>query len=432
MKNQIKVKDIIKRDFFKVSFLTSISSFVKIVTNLGVSKFLAIAIGPSGIALYGQFLNIATLILTFGNLSIIQGVTKFVAEYNDSDNTLRDKTIQTAIKIIIVSSLSISILTFIFSKELSIFTFNNVNYLNLYRFLSFNIILISLNTLLLGIINGFKQFKRFVLVNIIQSLVGATLTICLVYYFKLDGVLYAYILVQSIIFFIQIFLNKDILSSYFTKSLISSFDRPIFKSLIAFSLISLTSMILSPASNFFIRSQIIDTFGIKYGGYWEALNKMSVSYLSILTATLPVYILPRLSEIKENIELVKEVYFILRTTLSIVLILVIMIFIFRELIIKILLSSDFLEMKLYFLPQLVGDIFKIGSWVLAYTFIAKSKIKQFVAIEVFFNLFYCTLVFLLSQLYPMEVVVWSYTITYLVYFVIYILLFKTNFVKNDG
>ncbi len=61
------------------------------------------------------------------------------------------------------------------------------------------------------------------------------------------------------------------------------------------------------------------------------------------------------------------------------------IFIFKHEIILILFSKAFLPMEPLFLFQLLGDIFKIGSWLIAMNMLAKSQTKLFIGSEIIFS-----------------------------------------------
>ena len=65
----------------KTSLLTAISTIVKILSGFVINKFMAIYVGPSGIAIVGQLQSFMTMITTLSNGAISQGVVKYTAEY---------------------------------------------------------------------------------------------------------------------------------------------------------------------------------------------------------------------------------------------------------------------------------------------------------------------------------------------------------------
>ncbi|CAG1021083.1 partial Lipid III flippase, partial [Patescibacteria group bacterium] len=60
----------------------------------------------------------------------------------------------------------------------------------------------------------------------------------------------------------------------------------------------------------------------------------------------------------------------------------------RDLIIKTVFSQSFNEMIHLFLFQLLGDFFRIISWIFSYILLAKIKIKYFVISELVFAIFF--------------------------------------------
>ena len=75
------IKNILQTPLFKVSWLNAVSVLVKIGSGLVAGKILAIFIGPSGMAIIGNFRNAINTADTFSTLGIQHGVIKYVAEY---------------------------------------------------------------------------------------------------------------------------------------------------------------------------------------------------------------------------------------------------------------------------------------------------------------------------------------------------------------
>jgi PST family polysaccharide transporter len=90
----------------------------------------------------------------------------------------------------------------------------------------------------------------------------------------------------------------------------------------------------------------------------------------IITTSLGVYYLPRLSEIQDNNELKKEIFHGYKIIIPIVLMMSLMIFLLKEYIVLIAFSDKFMPMMELFKWQLIGDVIKIASWLLAYLMLA--------------------------------------------------------------
>ena len=130
----------------------------------------------------------------------------------------------------------------------------------------------------------------------------------------------------------------------------------------------------------------MNIFSANEAGWWQAVTRISDYYLAFVTTVLSVYYLPRLSEINNKKELKQEIKNGYKIVLPIVGFMALSIWIFKVLIVHILFSKDFLPMTPLFTFQLLGDFFKIGSYLLAYILIAKADIKLFIVSEVLFSL----------------------------------------------
>ena len=72
----------------------------------------------------------------------------------------------------------------------------------------FTVILYALNSMMLSVINGFKDFKRYVTINIANSLVGLAFTLCFVFTLGLKGAMISAVTYQSVMFFITLYMVK--------------------------------------------------------------------------------------------------------------------------------------------------------------------------------------------------------------------------------
>ncbi|MEI2709115.1 MAG: hypothetical protein V9E96_08905 [Chitinophagaceae bacterium] len=67
----------------KVSSLTAVATAVRVLTNLVLSKVLAVTVGASGIALVGQIINGSNIFMNIASGGLSQGITKYIAETDD-------------------------------------------------------------------------------------------------------------------------------------------------------------------------------------------------------------------------------------------------------------------------------------------------------------------------------------------------------------
>jgi PST family polysaccharide transporter len=201
------------------------------------------------------------------------------------------------------------------------------------------IIFYALNNLLLSILNGFKLFKKFVVINIMASLIGFIFTVSLVFFFKLEGALISLITYQSIMFFLTYWiLRKQDWIVFF--SFKEKFDNVVAKKYFNYTLMAITTASTIPLSQLYLRSYVISNISISDAGYWEGMNKLSSMYLMIITSSLGVYFLPKLSELKTNFELKKEIFKVFKVIMPMLTAGLLIIYFFKHFIVSTLFTED--------------------------------------------------------------------------------------------
>ncbi|MTC78884.1 O-antigen translocase [Providencia sp. wls1916] len=406
----------------KTSLLSLVATFFKMLSGLVINKAISVYIGPAGLAVIGQFQNFSQVVLIAAQGAINSGVVKYTAEYGRESPKI-PYLFSTALRISLVASVSVGLLLVLFSSFFSSRILDSVDYNFIFIIFGFTIILFVLNGLLLSIINGLKEIRSYIKINIIQSLYSLIFTSLLIYFFSLKGALIALATNQSIIFFITLLMiRKHEIIKW--KNFTSVFDKEISKKLFAFSAMAITSAIMVPTSQFIIRDYIATTQGMDQAGYWQGVWYISTTYLLIVTTALSTYYLPRLSEITSKQELKKEILQGYKILLPIVIACGLTIYILRDFIIYLLFSDSFLPMKPLFTWQIIGDAFKISSWILAYIMLAKSMTKLFILSEITFFLSLTILSCILVSYYGTIGATYAYSISYLTYLLFSIILIK--------
>lgn len=409
-------------DIVKVFSVTAISTIVKMLTGLISVKVVAVIIGPPGIALLGQLNNFSSIIMTAACGGINNGVTKYIAEFNESNDKLK-KIISTAFNITLFCSLICGIIMIIFHDFFSKFIMLSDEYGFVFLIFGLTISLYALNMLLTSILNGYKEYKKYVLINIVGSIFGLLFTLFFVFTLGLKGALISAVTFQSVILFVSLWMIRKM--PWFTKTYFNQkFDREIAHKYFKYTLMSLVSAATVPVSQLLLRGYVISNISSIEAGWWEGMNRISNMYLMVITSSFSVYYLPRLSEIKENIELKTEIFKAYKVIIPFILFGFTFIYLFRFLIIKILFTADFLPMENLFIWQLFGDFFKIASWLLAFLMIAKSMTKAYISTEILFSALFIGLGFIFMHINGVVGITQAYAVTYVLYMFCMIVIFK--------
>lgn len=406
----------------KTSFLSAIITFIKIASGFVANKVIAVFTGTTGVALIGAFTNFITIVLTFANGAINTGVIKYTAEHLEDENKIK-RLFSTSLRISIICSFLTAVVLIFFAKGISNWIFSGYEFILVIRLFGLTVILYSLNTLLISILNGRGEINTYAIVNATGSIVGLILTVFLVYFYKIQGALYALIFSQSIVFFITaalIFKSPWFSWDYFKKN----YDRNIAKQLSHFSLMAIVTALTLPVTQIIIRNMITNKLGVDSAGYWQGMMRVSDGYLLLITTSLNTYYLPKLSSIKEDMDLKKEIFSGYKIILPTVFLGCLILYFCRLFIIKILYTPSFLPMENLFFWQLLGDFIKMASFVLAYMLLAKAMTRLYIITEVLFNLFYLVLSYFFINKFGLQGVTISFALNYLLYLILMLIVFK--------
>lgn len=415
-------------NLIKTSALNGIAVLIKTATMFVLNKILAVYVGPAGYAAIGQFQNFIQMLTSFSGGAINTAVVKYTAEYYNEPE--KQKSVwSTAGSIVLILSLVTALVIAIFQKSLSIYIFHTSRYQSIFVWFAVFLLFFNFNALFLAILNGKKEIPKLVIANISGSLFSLLITGLLAYQYRLYGALLALSIYQSLAFFVTFYLCAR--SEWFRiEFLLGSIDKNTAKKFGHFALMAFVSTLCVPVSQIAIRSYLTQSFNVQYAGYWEAVNRLSGAYLMLVTTTLSVYYLPRLSELKNKSEIKTEIFLGYKLIFPSAILAGVIVYIFRDWIIVVLFSENFLRMRTLFLWQILGDILKIGSWILAYLMLSKAMTKLFIITEVLFSLSLVMLTIICTNFFSFEGAAIAYMINYLFYWMIMSLAIFRNLDKN--
>ena len=417
-------------DIVKVFSFNALSTLFRMLAGMVSVKVVASIIGPAGIALLGQLNNFNTILLGLANGGISSGVTKYVAEYRDDESAIR-KYLSNALRITLTCSLFVSVCLILCSRQLSHLILRSGEYGYVFVFFGFTICLYTLNGLLISVVNGYKQFKKYVAINISGTIIGLLYSVTLVFFFGLSGALVNAVTFQSIVFFITLWMCRKMpwmKKEYFQ----DAFDRLVAKRYLGYSLMTIVSLSLLPVSQMLLRGYVISELSISEAGIWEGMNRISSMYLSVITTAFTVYYLPRLSEISDSVELHREIFKCYKVIVPMLLCVGIAIYLLRYVILWLLFTPSFYSMSELFGWQLAGDFFKICSWLLSFVMVAKARTKMFIFTEIAFTLSYVAFCFLFLRINGVVGLTQGYLCNYILYMAVMAIIFRSIiFVKKS-
>ncbi|RKE98112.1 PST family polysaccharide transporter [Ichthyenterobacterium magnum] len=399
----------------KIISLNSIVVFVRLLISLGVQRVLAVTLGEAGIAKIGQLRNLMQIIASTSSLGVFNGVVKNVSE-NREDKLQLQKLFSTTFVFLLIGSLLTSITLFFNASWISVRLFDTLKFIGIIQILAFMPIVIGVNKVFVGIINGLSDYKKYAKIDLISYILSIVLLLIGLYNFSLKGVLLSIIITPIVQIIITLYVFGVRLKEHLNVSKIN-FKVPYIKELLAFTLMSIVSTVLVNYIELDIRTMITNKISITDAGHWTAMNFISKNYMVFSSSLFTLYVIPKFARINRGKAFKAEVFNIYKTLLPLFGLGMILIYVFRELVIEII-YPNFIGMEPLFKWQLLGDFVRLAALVMSHQFLAKKMLISFIITELIsLGLFYFLSKYYVD-LYGVQGVVMAHFYRYIIYFVI--------------
>lgn len=427
------LKKILSNTFLKVFSYNSLVVFGKLFSSFIISKISAIYLGPSGYAIVGNFKNLLQGILGVSATGFQSGIIKYIAESKEDSKKL-DLIIATVIGMCMSISLILGSCLLCFSNFLSVFILKDASLAYVIKYLGVCLPFVSLNFVIIYILNGLQKFKLYTVIVTITNFFNALFTVLLIYYFSLKGALIASVIIPILTFIVSLTFKeiRDYLLKVFIN--IKNVSVVFLKSISTYLIMATYSSILISLAYLFIRNKIILDFNSQTAGLWEAVNKISAFYMVFFSSLFTLYLLPKLSVNKTVLGYSKimKTYFIYIIPFACVLF--VTMFLLRSLLIQIFLTNEFESIEQFFHLQFIGDFIKIIAFSLAYQFHAKKMVAfYFISDFVLYISFYILSLYFI-KIFKLEGVFYAYilsTILYLMVVSVFIYFKNETYLKRN-
>lgn len=419
-----EIKKIIQQPLFKITSLNSVHILLKLVFGFITSKALAIFVGANGMAYIGNFRAFLNVVENFSLLGIQNAIVKYVSEHQH-DNSKLKSVLATFGLLLLASSIVISVVLIFGANYLSKQIFHHSEIFSfVFYVLAILFPLYVFSTFCISVVNGFQEYKKVIYIQIISSSIALIFSVFLIYYYTTFGALISLVLAPVFVFFVSLFYLKNSISISDIFS-ISSFDFSVVKNLSEYVLMALVSGVIGSFVLLEIRTDVIEITGLKNAGVYEGLQRISSYYLLFISSIMAIYFYPKLAETNSNTKGIILNY--LKTIIPVFGVGLVMIYVLRVFIIKVLFSAEFETMESLFLWQLVGDLLKATSLIFGTILIAKKLTKVFVITEIvsLFILYYSSN-WMLHAIGISGIVI-AHAFTYFMYLLVLVIYFRKIF-----
>ncbi|OCQ50471.1 Polysaccharide biosynthesis protein [Photorhabdus australis subsp. thailandensis] len=364
----------------KASVWTAGSTLIKIGVGLLIVKLLAIVFGPSGVGQAGNFRQLITVLGVLAGAGIFNGMTKYIAEYQQQPERLR-AVLGTSSAIILGFSTLLAVIFLLCSVPISIGLFGHRDYEPVVRALAFIQMGIASANYFLAVLKGYRDAQGNALAIILGSLIGVIAYYLCFILGGYEGALAGLALVPALIIFPAglILWYRKVVSLSDLKPM---WDKVLAGQLGKFTFMALLTSITLPVAYIMMRNLLAAHYSWDDVGIWQGVSSISDAYLQFITASFSVYLLPTLSRLQGRGEISDEIIKALKFVLPAVIAVSFTVWLLRDFAISLLFSDKFTAMRDLFAWQLIGDVLKVGAYVFGYLVIAKAALRFYVLTEV--------------------------------------------------
>lgn len=422
-----RLKSVVQQStLLKVSSFNGLSVVIKMITGLGVSKLTAIYLGPQGIAILGNLRNVLEIFHKFSSGGLANAVIKYSAEHK-SDPEAFSSFLSTLIWSGLVMCVFTMAVILVFSEFINTLIFGSRNFVSVIRLLAFVLPLHVINLYLISILQGFNAFSKVIKINIASHFLNIIAFALLVYWLNLEGALFTIVIVPSAMLIFTLYYVQSWFGAI-TSFRWSRFSTPVLKNLGQYAFMTLISSLTFPLVFLGIRNLLIDSLGESNAGFWESTVRISSYYLLFILSLLNLFILPKMAEAQKSSEFRAIVFNFYKEILPFFVVGLILVYILRDWIVTLIFSKDFLPAADLFFWQIIGDFFRVLAMVMVYQFHAKKMLWHYIITDLFLALsLFLSAIYLVPKI-GLEGVVLGHALTYILYFLIILFIFRKSLI----
>jgi O-antigen/teichoic acid export membrane protein len=405
------------RNIFKATSLFGGVQIYQILIGVIKSKFIAVLLGPTGMGIQGLYTSATSLIQGLTSMGLSQSAVKNVAEANGTGDKNKVNLIVTVLRRLVwITGLLGMIVTIAFSPLLSKSSFGNYNYTIPFIILS---VILLLNQLSAGqqvVLQGMRQLKYLAKSTAIGATIGLLVSVPIYYFYGVKGIVPTIILASITTLILTWYFSKKIKIEKVEVTTKQTFQEG--KEMLKMGIAMSISGILVLGSSYIIRSFISYKGGVEEVGLFTAGFAIVNTYVGMIFTAMGTDYYPRLAAVNKDNNKCREIVN-QQSEIAVLIMapLILAFLIFMPFIVKILYSNQFLLANGYMQWAIMGMLFKVASWAIAFQFIAKGESKLFIINETLSNVYILIFNILGYSLLGLDGLGISFMIGYLIYLI---------------
>lgn len=408
----------------KVTAMTGLLTLLRMAVGFVIAKVVAVYTGPTGMAMLGQVQSMVGSLNGVVNAPVGSGIVRYTAEQHANGFDACTPWWRASLEWVLLILLIAIPLALLQAEHIALWLLHDQKLAWVVIAAVCILPFTAIGTLFTSVINGQQQFRRYVVLGMVSTLVSSGFMLVMIVQANIQGALLAATVQSGLIGVVMLLANLR--QPWFKlRYWWGNTDRSARKAIGGYMLMAITSALTVPISLILVRNILIDQVGWDGAGQWQAVWKISEVYLAVITMALGTYYLPKLSSLVGVDAIVSEIHKTAKVIIPIVALLALGIYLLRDVTIWLLFTEEFNSARDMFAIQLCGDVVKIASWLYAYPMLSRGATKWFIGVEIVFSITFIGMTYLLVR----QVGLQGANIAYLVNYSLFLFILLLNVKK---
>lgn len=403
------------RSIFKATSLFGGVQLYQILVQVIRSKFLALFLGTTGMGINGLYSSTLDLIKKITSLGLSQSAVRDISEASSTrDYETISRTVIVLRRLVWFTGALGTIVVLVLSPLLSKVAFGNYDFAVPFAILSITLLLDQVSAGQKVILQGTRRLKDLARASAIGSTIGLFISIPLYYFFRINGLVPTLVLNSLTMLGLSWFYSRRIKVKPIPVNNHEVLEGG--ATMLKMGIAMTISGALTAFSSFVIRWFIRTEGGVEIVGLFQAGFVIVNNYVGLVFSALGTDFYPRLAGVsKDNnacMQIVNQ-----QGEVAVLLIGPIICFclVLMPIFVILLYTRAFLDVNSFIIWALLGLLFKLLSWLVAFQFIAKGESRLFIINESAVNLYQLVFFYLGFRFWGLSGLGVAYALTYLVY-----------------
>lgn len=345
-------------------------------------KVTAVFLGPAGLALVAQFSNFVSLFQSMLGQGLVTGLVRLSAEYGD-DPARRRRVSATALRMGLALVLVLGVVLAVAAPAIAEWLLTSREHQLLIAVAGVAVAAAMLTDLLYGALGVSKEIGLIGSATIAATVLGLLIFAPASAQWGVQGGLWGSFAVLLVSAGLTVAVVRWRSRGVALSDFIGPFDRTECLRLLGFYPMLIINGVLPPLVLIMVRDTLTSAMSLDAAGLWQATWRLSEAYQAAIVSSITLYFMPSMGErVRQPAALRRQILRTLLAATGATAVLALAILLLREPIVRIVFSPRFHTVSELLPLQLLGDVLKMGGWILAMALVAVLRTRWFIAITV--------------------------------------------------